>query len=90
MNCDRIVNGGFYVYWCSELEEYKRVRVLKTVGRDSPTFTEIFFIDQGEVQTIINKHSSLFHLSPEFAKLPAQAIRAKLYGKNSFSFQMKF
>ena len=75
MSCDWVIAGGFYIHWCAELEEFKRIRVLKEVEN----FAEIFFIDEGRVQ-LITDCRKLLHLSPESAKLPAQAIRAKLYG----------
>ena len=88
MGCDWIITGGFYVYWCPVLEEFKRVRVLKSID----VWAEIFFIDEGGVQLIYDCRK-LLYLSPELAKLPAQAIRAKLYGNQVLSilkFELSF
>jgi len=54
VTCDWVIAGGFYIHWCAELEEFKRIRVLKEVEN----FAEIFFIDEGPTHHRLQKVAS--------------------------------
>lgn len=69
-----MIEGGFYAFWHKASGQYQRVKVVRKLGPQ----VQICFVDFGEIDLILE--GELRILPPEFAELPAQAIKAKLSG----------
>ena len=75
LNWASLVIGGFYAAFSSKSQSYRRAQVNAIYG----TFASVTFVDCGEMDLI--QPRNIRPLLPEFAGLPAQAMKAKLYGK---------
>lgn len=75
MDAASVAVGGFYAAWHSKTESYRRVKVTGKGGGS----IGIYFIDYGENDVIPS--SGIRPLTSEFTELPAQAMKAKLFGK---------
>jgi hypothetical protein len=51
------------------------------------SLVSLFLLDRGEI--VVVQVTTLRPLLPEFAQLPAQALQAKLHGRDLFSFVLK-
>lgn len=69
-----IVVDGFYAAWHSKTESYRRVHVIGKSG----SMISVAFVDHGEIDIV--PLSGIRALLPEFAELPAQAMKAQLFG----------
>lgn len=70
-----IVVDGFYAAWHSKTESYRRVHVIGKSG----SMISVAFVDHGEIDIV--PLSGIRALLPEFAELPAQAMKAQLFGQ---------
>lgn len=69
-----LIVNGFYAASHSKTESYRRIQILAKCGE---SFT-VAFVDWGEMDLV--QLSDIRPLLPEFAELPAQALKAQLYG----------
>lgn len=76
---ESVVVDGFYAAWHPKTESYRRICV---TGKSGYTAIAVAFIDYGEIDLI--PLCNIRPLLPEFAELPAQAMKAQLFGKMSY------
>lgn len=74
MDPSAVIEGGFYAFLHKASGQYRRVKVVRKLGPQ----VQICYVDFGELDVILG--GELRVLPPEFAELPAQAIKAKLSG----------
>lgn len=74
IDASSIAVGGFYAAWHTKTESYRRIKVTGKAGSSIC----VYFIDYGENDVIPS--SGIRHLLPEFTDLPAQAMKAQLFG----------
>lgn len=74
---ESVVVDGFYAAWHPKTESYRRICVTGKSG----SIIAVAFIDYGEIDLI--PLCNIRPLLPEFAELPAQAMKAQLFGKIS-------
>ena len=70
-----MVIGGFYAALHSKTVSFRRAQVNGKLGE----YARVTFIDCGEIELV--QPSNIRPLLPEYADLPAQALKAQLYGK---------
>ena len=75
---ESVVVDGFYAALHSKTESYRRICVTGKSG----AIIAVAFIDYGEIDLI--PLCNIRPLLPEFAELPAQAMKAQLFGKMSY------
>jgi hypothetical protein len=74
---ESVIVDGYYAAWHPKSESYRRICVTGKSG----SIIAVAFIDHGEIDFL--PLSNIRSLLPEFAELPAQAMKAQLFGKIS-------
>ena len=75
LDASSVLENGFYAGWHNKTQLYHRVQVKQKVGTDYL----IHFIDYWDNEVV--SLSYLLPLPDECSSLPAQAVKAQLFGK---------
>ena len=84
LDAKSVQEGGHYAWLHHTTHVYERVEISQHLG----SLVSLLLLDRGEI--VVVQVTTLRPLLPEFARLPAQALQAKLHGTRPFSFVLFF